>query len=53
MEQYWLAHAAFLAGDAISIADLSMACKPEQLRMLTDAEVRAYLGMHAYLLLHA
>ena len=40
MEQYWLARAAFMAGDAISIADLPIACELEQLCMLAGAEVR-------------
>ena len=47
MEQYLLVHAAFLAGDAVSIANLPIACEPEQLRMLTDAEVHANLELLA------
>lgn len=53
MVQYWLAQAAFLAGDAIRTAELPIAGEPEQLHMLTDAKVRACRGLHACLLLHA
>ena len=51
MEQYWLAHAAFVAGDTISMADLPIACELEQLHMLVGAEVRPSPEYHAYLLL--
>ena len=38
MEEFWLAKAAFVAGDEICLADLQYACEIQQLSLLDGAE---------------